>query len=116
MQILQSIISGLQKINLQLKNVIGFLNFFYSQGIGEYGNNFTLDGKELSEAHSTGLVAMNAAACLASTYEHRKDFVDELWNTSIPIGEYRYYDSVLYMLGILQVSGNFKIYKLLENK
>ena len=51
------------------------LNFFYSQGIGEYGNNFTLDGKELSEPHSTGLVAMNAAACLASTYEHRKDFV-----------------------------------------
>ncbi len=92
------------------------LNFFYSQGVDKYGNNFTLDGKELSKAHSTGLVAMNASACLASTFENRKDFLEDLWNVEVPTGEFRYYDSMLYMLGMLQVSGNFRIYKLQAKK
>ncbi|MHB8579971.1 MAG: glycosyl hydrolase family 8 [Ignavibacteriaceae bacterium] len=86
------------------------LNFFYSKGIGKYGNLFTLNGKQLSNEHSAGLVAMNAVACLASTNENRKAFIEELWNTSIPTGHYRYYDGMLYMLAMLQVSGHFKIY------
>jgi oligosaccharide reducing-end xylanase len=53
---------------------------------------------------------MNAVAALASTNENRKDFVEELWNTSIPSGSDRYYDGMLYMLAMLQVSGNFRIY------
>ena len=57
-----------------------------------------------------GLVAMNAVAALASTNENRKDFVEELWNTSIPSGHGRYYDGMLYLLAMLQVSGNFRIY------
>lgn len=86
------------------------LNFFYGQGIGKYGNQFTLDGKKLSDDHSVGLVAMNAVACLASTNENRKEFLEELWYTPVPNGPYRYYDGLLYMLAMLQVSGNFKIY------
>ena len=88
------------------------LNFFYSKGVKTYGNNFTLDGKQISNAHSTGLVAMNAVACLASTNDNRKDFVEDLWNAKISTGKYRYYDGMLYMLGLLQVSGNFRIYHL----
>lgn len=88
------------------------LNFFYQQGIGKYGNNFTLDGKKLADNHSTGLVAMNAVAALASTNQNRKEFVGELWNLPIPDGEYRYYDGMLYMMSLLQCSGNFKIYGL----
>ena len=91
------------------------LDFFYSKGIGKYGNNFTLDGKQLSDNHSAGLVAMNAVACLASTNKHRKDFVEELWNLSVPTGRYRYYDGMLYMLGMLQVSGNFKVYNFADH-
>lgn len=86
------------------------LNFFYRQGIGKYGNVYTLDGKQIGNDHSSGLVAMNAVAALASTNKNKKDFVKELWNTEIPVGKYRYYDGVLYMLGMLQVSGNFKIF------
>jgi len=86
------------------------LNFFYKQGIGKYGNVFTLDGKQISMDHSKGLVAMNAVAALAASNKIKKDFVEELWNTDIPDGLYRYYDGVLYILGLLQVSGNFKIF------
>ena len=96
----------------EVKECNKLLGFFYSQGIDKYGNQYTLNGKELGKDHSTGLVAANAVACLASTNNNRKDFVKELWNVSIPTGLYRYYDGMLYMLGMLQVSGNFRIYKL----
>jgi oligosaccharide reducing-end xylanase len=86
------------------------LNFFYSQGIKQYGVLYTLEGKKLSNDHSAGLVAMNAVAALASTNANRKEFVEELWNTAVPSGEYRYYDGMLYMLAMLQVSGNFRVY------
>ena len=87
------------------------LNFFHSQGVKTHGNLFTLDGRKLGADHSTGLVAMNAVACLASTNANRRDFVEELWNTPVPSGPYRYYDGLLHMMALLQVSGNFKIYK-----
>ncbi len=87
------------------------LEFFYSKGINKYGNLFTLDGKELSGNHSPGLVAMNAVAALAATNKNKIDFVKALWNTPVPSGFARYYDGMLYMLGMLQVSGNFRIYK-----
>jgi oligosaccharide reducing-end xylanase len=86
------------------------LNFFHSQGIGTYGNLFKLNGTKIADDHSTGLVAMNAVACLASTNVNRRDFVEELWNTPVPRGLYRYYDGLLYMMAMLQVSGNFRIY------
>lgn len=88
------------------------LDFFYTQGMGTYGNLYTLSGQKLGNDHSPGLVGMNAVACLAATSEHRMDFVRELWNTPIPSGPARYYDGLLYMLAWLQVSGNFKIYHL----
>jgi len=87
------------------------LEFFAKQGIDSYVNQFTLDGKPLSGDHSTGLVAMNAVAALAATTESRKDFVSALWNAAIPSGQWRYYDGLLYLLGLLHVSGNFKIYQ-----
>lgn len=86
------------------------LNFFHAHGVGKYGNLYALDGKQLSENHSVGLVAMNAVACLASTNDNRKDFVDELWNADIPSGPGRYYDGMLYMLAMLHVSGNFRVH------
>jgi len=86
------------------------LDFLASQGIDSYPNQFTLDGVPLSSDHSTGLVAMAAVAALAAQPEKGKPFVQALWDTQIPSGKWRYYDGMLYMLGMLHVSGNFKIY------
>ena len=88
------------------------LDFFHNQGINSYGNQYSLKGKEFGADHSAGLVAMNAVACLASTSEYRKEFVKALWDHPVPSGPYRYYDGMLYMLGLIQVSGNFRIYQL----
>jgi hypothetical protein len=42
--------------------------------------------------------------------EKGRPFVQALWDTPIPSGKWRYYDGMLYMLGLLHVSGSFKIY------
>ena len=86
------------------------LEFLASQGIDSYANQFTLDGKPLSGDHSTGLVAMAAVAALAADPETGRPFVQELWDAQIPSGKWRYYDGMLYMLGMLHIGGNFKIY------
>jgi oligosaccharide reducing-end xylanase len=90
------------------------LSFFSLQGVGTYGNQYTLKGEKLSSDHSPGLVAMNAVAALISTNINRKEFVKDFWNTPVPSRLYRYYDGLLYMLGMLQVSGNFRVYHLAE--
>jgi oligosaccharide reducing-end xylanase len=86
------------------------LDFFHAEGIDTYGSLYALDGRKISNDHSPGLVAMNAVASLASTNPNRIDFVQALWNASTPNGKGRYYDGLLYMLALLQLSGNFRIY------
>jgi oligosaccharide reducing-end xylanase len=86
------------------------LSFFTSKGIDSYGNQYKLDGTPLSSDHSTGLVAMNAVAAMASTNADRMAYVERLWNLTTPGGQWRYYDGLLYMMGLLHVSGNFRIY------
>ena len=86
------------------------LAFLASQGIDSYPNQYALDGKALSGDHSTGLVSMAAVAALAADENTGKPFVQALWDVSVPSGKWRYYDGMLYLLGLLHVSGNFKIY------
>jgi len=84
--------------------------FFESKDILNYGNQFKLSGAQLSADHSTGLVAMNAVASLAVTNARAGKFVGELWNAPVPAGQYRYYDGMLYLLGLLHCSGEFRVW------
>jgi oligosaccharide reducing-end xylanase len=84
--------------------------FFAAQGIAGYGNNFTLEGEPTSHDHSLGLVATNAVASLAATNPRAWLFVDELWKQAPPTGKWRYYDGLLYLMGLLHASGNFRVY------
>jgi len=84
--------------------------FFESQGIANHPSQFTLTGKPLNQGHSVGLVAMNATASLAATQPRARQFVTELWEAPIPSGPYRYYDGMLYLLGLLHCGGEFRIW------
>ena len=84
--------------------------FFLSQGIDKYGDQYTLDGRELEARHSTGLVATNAVASLAATGPQAKEFVQVLWNAPIPSGEQRYYDGMLYLMSLMHCGGRFRIW------
>jgi oligosaccharide reducing-end xylanase len=85
--------------------------FFESKGLGTYGNRWTLDGTTQLEAnHSTALVATNAVASLAATNPRAARFVDALWNAPIPSGQYRYYDGMWYLMGLMHCSGEYRIW------
>jgi oligosaccharide reducing-end xylanase len=90
------------------------LDFFTSEGLDSYVNQYSLDGKKLSNDRSGGLMAMNAVASLASTNANKTEYLKALWNLPIPTGRYRYYDGLLQMLAMIQVSGNFKIFHLIK--
>jgi oligosaccharide reducing-end xylanase len=83
---------------------------FFTPHLPHIPNEFTLDGKPLTDAHSAGLIAMAAAAGLVSDPEVAKPFVEQLWKSEIPTGQWRYYSGLVYFLGLLEVSGNFHVY------
>lgn len=88
-----------------------YLNFFKNQGSG-YVNHYDWNGSNANGDHSTGLVACNAAATLAvDNPTLTRPFLNEFWNVGLPSGTYRYYDGMLYMLGLLNCSGDFKVWK-----
>uniref|UniRef100_UPI000687FCC2 glycosyl hydrolase family 8 n=1 Tax=Cytophaga aurantiaca TaxID=29530 RepID=UPI000687FCC2 len=88
-----------------------YLTFFKNQGSG-YKNHYDWNGTNAGGDHSTGLVACNAVASLAvANTTLTTPFVQEFWNVGIPNGTYRYYDGMLYMLAMLNCSGNFKVWK-----
>ncbi len=86
--------------------------FFDDQGPG-YLTLFDLDGTPKEPNHtSTGLKAMNAVSALSAQDEElSKEFVSLLWQLVPPVGEYRYYDGMLYLFAMLHVSGNFHIFE-----
>lgn len=84
--------------------------FFESKGMETYGNRFTLDGTQTGNSHSTALVATNAVASLAATNPRATKFVEALWNAQIPVGQFRYYDGMWYMMGLLHCSGEFRVW------
>ena len=86
--------------------------FFESQGMTNYGCQFSLDGTQVFDArHAEGLVGVNAVASLAANNSERaKKFVEALWDTPTPSGLERYYEGLLYMMATLHCSGEFRIY------
>jgi oligosaccharide reducing-end xylanase len=87
-------------------------SFFASEGIENYGMEFSLDGKVLNKGRAKGLIATNAVVSLAASHAKARDFAEALWNTPTPEAfNERYYDGLLYLMGMLHCSGEFKIWK-----
>jgi oligosaccharide reducing-end xylanase len=84
--------------------------FFASKGMENYGNVYTLAGEQMSATHAPGLIATNAVASLAATNPRAREFVKALWECPIPSGAERYYDGTLYLLSMLHVSGQFRVW------
>jgi len=84
--------------------------FFESKGLTNYGERFTLDGRQTDNIQANGLAVMNAVASLAATNPRSREFVEVFWDTPVTTGQWRYYDGMLYLLGILHCSGEFRIW------
>ena len=100
-------------------------NFFYSQGIDTFVDQYRVDGSlpegnEILQAggfrklrHSIGLVSTLAAASILCTHEKKKEFVDALWNARhepFDDGYFdAYYDGLLRLFAFMHLSGNYRL-------
>jgi endo-1,4-beta-D-glucanase Y len=95
----------------QIEQTNRYLSFFHNLGINDYNSRFNIDGTANGNQHrATGLIAMNAVVGLAASDPQAWDFVEAFWNAPLTTGQFRYYDGLLYMMGLLQLSGNFRVY------
>jgi oligosaccharide reducing-end xylanase len=86
------------------------LTFLASHG-ANLPDRFQLDGTPVStDLNTPGLLAMAATAALAADRAIGEPFVRRLWDMPVPSGRLRYYDGLLTMIALLEVSGNFRIY------
>jgi oligosaccharide reducing-end xylanase len=79
---------------------------------GQISTGFTykLDGTVIDGTHEVALVAVNGALAVASSRANRADFVNAVWSMAIPSGDQRYYDGILYMVSLLVLSGQYRVY------
>jgi len=94
-----------------LKTIVERLQqFFKNQGMTTYKNRFELNGTVVGTDHSQGLVMMNASGALVGTGSLSQEFSSIAFTLQPPTGQYRYYDGLLHLLGLMHVSGNYRIY------
>lgn len=85
------------------------LNFFKSDGYRH--GQFDWDGSNPSGDYTAGMAGANAVGCFAIEDKSlAREYIDNLWRQNMPIGKFRYYSGMIYMLSMLHVSGNFRIY------
>jgi oligosaccharide reducing-end xylanase len=56
------------------------------------------------------MAAATVGSLAATPGPNEKAFVEELWRTPVPVGDQRYFDSMLYLFSMLHVSGNYRIW------
>ena len=84
--------------------------FLAQQGIDKFADRYTLDGKPLSDRHSTGMLAAAAVGSLAARPGPTSDaFLRALWDTPAPAGEQRYFDGMLYLMSMMHLAGEFRV-------
>jgi oligosaccharide reducing-end xylanase len=86
------------------------LAFFTPFGTDKTGKTYKLDGTVIDPTHEPGLTAANGALAVASSRVNRADFVNAVWAMPIPTGDIRYYDGILYMVSLLVLSGEYRVY------
>lgn len=85
------------------------LAFFEQDGFVH--GQFNLDGTEPTGDYTIGMAGANAVGSLCLEDGQRKhDHIERLWNVQAPQGKWRYYVGMVYMLSMLHVSGNFRVY------
>lgn len=100
-------------------------NFFYSQGIDTYVDQYRVDGtlpaeEEILDAggfkklrHSIGLVATMASASVMCSHAKSKEFVDALWQAKHEPYEDgyfdAYYDGLLRLFAFMHLSGTYRV-------
>ncbi len=86
------------------------LEFFASQGIADYGTDYTLDGQLLAANTPQALWASNGAIAAIASTELGRDFVQVVWDMPVPTGESRKFAGLFYLMSSLVLSGRYRVY------
>lgn len=90
------------------------INHFEKNG---YKNaRFNWDGSNPSETYTLGEAGANAVGCFALTGNSNNDSkiktnLKKAWEGNLMTGQWRYYDGLVHYLAMLNLTGNFKIWK-----
>jgi oligosaccharide reducing-end xylanase len=87
-------------------------------GARQYGDHYDFSQNKFTNTNrGQALMAMNASAAIALDINNStekalgKAFMQDLYNASVPSGNnYRYFNGLVYLLGMLHVTGNYKVY------
>lgn len=86
------------------------LTFFETKNFAN--GQYNWDGTNASGSYSEGMAGANAVGAIALTDKPlATTYTQRLWDVSPPTGQYRYYNGLVYFLSVLNVSGDFKIWK-----
>ena len=92
------------------------LQFFKQDGF--IHGQFNLDGSDPTGDYSEGMIGANAVGAIALVDSKNtadkalaREYVERLWNTRPPSGQWRYYNGMVYFLSLLHVSGRFSLPK-----
>ena len=86
---------------------------FFTDEHTRKGQNYAvheMNGEIASKWASAGQNAMNGTAAMITASSEAAEFTKRLWKQPVPTGKWRYYDGLLYMFAVLQMSGEYKIY------
>jgi oligosaccharide reducing-end xylanase len=92
------------------------INFFakiLATGASNYAMSYELDGTVIdSTAADASLISTNGVSALIapSTNTNRKAFIQAVWDLQPPSGKNRYYSGLMYLVSVLMLSGEFKVY------
>jgi oligosaccharide reducing-end xylanase len=87
------------------------LGFFAGAGIDQYCKAYTLAGDTcLDPTHDSSVVVANGVTALISTAPIRTTFIQAVWDLDVPTGLARYYGGILELVGLLILSGQYRVY------
>lgn len=83
---------------------------FFKQDNFTHGH-FNLDGTQPTGGYEPGMAGANAVALFACPdHPLAQEYLRRLWEVPLPTGKFRYYTGMVYMLSMLHVTGNFRVW------
>lgn len=87
-------------------------DFFADKDPADY-RAYQLDGSPTEEPamHPVAMIAVLAAASIASDSPHAEMYLRRFWDTPLRRGKRRYYDNCLYFFCLLMLAGEYRVYE-----
>lgn len=102
---------GVDSVN-QTEMMTRLLTFFRKDGFKHGCFHWNGEVADENFGYTAGVAGTNGVGCFAvKDKELAKEVLEILWETEPPTGTWRYYNGMVYFLSMLNVSGNFRIYK-----